>query len=105
MLHLTQTAAAVTELPAAPAEPRRAVTSDCAEERMTLLTDAEVADYVRTGIHVLPLQEELGAAYHDDVNKKVVGLWSKKGGSFRCVECNRCREFASPLERGIGCFP
>ena len=91
VLHLTQTAAR--KLPdRTAAEPRRAT-----DERKMLLTDAQIADYVRTGIHVLPLQEELGAAYHDDVNKKVVGLWSN-GGTSRCVECNGCREFAGKLQ-------
>ena len=74
-------AAAVAAEPPAPPRSERAAGA-AAEERRRLLSDAEVADFVRTGIHVLPLQEELGAAYHADVNEKVVKLWSN-GGMFR----------------------
>ena len=43
-------------------------------ERLNLLDDAEVQDYIRTGVHVLPLEEELGADYHADVNEKIISL-------------------------------
>jgi hypothetical protein len=35
------------------------------------------------GIHVLPLHEELGAAYHADVNQKVTALWSGTTGDVK----------------------
>eukprot|EP01050_Picozoa_sp_SAG11_P037083 SAG11_NODE_14454_length_611_cov_1.210938_1_plen_123_part_10 len=43
-------------------------------EQMTLLDDGAVQDYIRTGVHVLPLEEELGADYHADVNEKIISL-------------------------------
>ena len=59
---------------AEPVLPAPAPTAPAPTEELNLLDDAAVQDYIRTGVHVLPLEQELGADYHADVNEKIISL-------------------------------